>query len=919
MRILSIGVSSYNFNFDNLDDAVGDAKSIISAFATIISDPTMIQSKLLKNPKKENVINGLEWLSEKNNEFNVLYFSGHAYRHDYNDSVALVCADSNSNNTFSFINGQDIGNILCKSLYSTILVILDCCFAEDIAKDISSRIGHNVEGIVILASSRKGMLSYKPINMHTHSNGYSEKNSFFTRNLIIGLLGISKITSLSELDINNLAELARFEALRLNGEEPTIIQQGIVRNIKLITLSKIYIPNLSVVKNVELTKNLPRKIGVHGSRGENAYCMINSIISDYVSLCGIGEASYNLSKKISGESEKPVILESVYDKRIIEQKNNRIVIGLLGRNPSKIINTYFQEIIKLPQIDMISLLNLNDNLIKNLYFEDYHNIINQYSFDSVELAKLAITSINLNKDKNITLNDLDNIVSSFLKIIFSSEVNMIICGILSVTPSYMMSINLLTNYLEKCLIIKKGKSRKIIQNLRNHGIITINNGRIGITDEIREKVFNNVYEIGMQHYVQLISKTLDQEKAHFRRLEAMVCMCASIEDALCKKRVPNYDLINILSKTGSELYYYLDIETSCNLLNNLISFSAYKEMSKLWIQLGNTYRLKDSYIEAQTAFLSARKKAKTEEEYLEAKIGLVSVNKNLNNGLRSINNTFFEMKKRKNFEGDFPIYEAKALFQQGNIAFAASKWMEALEIYQKAESLLDINLRSHTSLLIDVWKGLGDVILHMGIEYEIANNLCTMMIDLAAKNVIPYMDNRAHAKICQYTGDVLRYQSCINYKTKNELLKVSNWWYNKASEIYRNNNLQLGILLSEFRKVQNQFISNKISDLPDKIIALKNSFHLLSNNNWENKCNILLIAFDYCGYKIPPKYKKDAITSLLENAKEKDLSPYHHAWVNLLIENKKDDAITDFLKIGAQHLSNGLKTQKIDLWIGNEL
>ena len=240
--------------------------------------------------------------------------------------------------------------------------------------------------------------------------------------------------------------------------------------------------------------------------------------------------------------------------------------------------------------------------------------------------------------------------------------------------------------------------------------------------------------------------------AGFRRRQVFAALCAALEDRTFRTPV----VVDALQRAGRELAYWAGPRATTSLFGDVLSDPEYEKAPLLWLRLGDAKRLMDDYLGARDAFNGALNLAVREVERSEATIGIASAVKNLDGGTTQLEAALQDLDPVSRSSGGTPQVAARALFQRGNLLFSSSRWADALSAYSEAEELLDKRDWTHTSLLLDVWKGKGDIHLHRG-DIEAASELLTISLDLVGARATTGVDGRAHAKLSQYAGDVWRH------------------------------------------------------------------------------------------------------------------------------------------------------------------
>ena len=336
----------------------------------------------------------------------------------------------------------------------------------------------------------------------------------------------------------------------------------------------------------------------------------------------------------------------------------------------------------------------------------------------------------------------------------------------------------------------------------------------------------------------------------------------------------------------------------------------------MWLRLGDAKRLMDDYLGARDAFNSALNLAVREVERSEATIGIASAVKNLDGGTTQLEAALHDLDPLSRLWGGTPQVAARALFQQGNLLFSSSRWVDAFSAYSQAEELLDKRDWTHASLLLDVWKGKGDIHLHRG-DIEAASELLTISLDLAGARATTGVDGRAHAKLCQYAGDVWRHGMFGGAVFSRMASEGALWWYSLSEDLYSANGLELGTLLTRFRRAQVDFGMGRLDEALADFLQLRRRFAALRNALWELKADVMICLI--CRESELP-LERLGMASLLNVSRyegEGNLSSYQAAWVGLAL-GVVQPSIDLFAGIGALGIADRLQREGPGVWLGSE-
>ncbi len=182
--VLSMGVSRYQDNNNNLSQTTKDAKHFKEIMANHTKDITILTSKYAN---KENVLEKLRALANRAQKGDkiIVFFSGHGY------PGGIVCYDK----TLTY---QEINDILSKSEASAKICFIDACHSgsvNDVRDNTQKYKAPTTGNIIYMMSSR--------------ADEYSMENAwvghgFFTQALIKGLRGKADANNDKKITVNEL-------------------------------------------------------------------------------------------------------------------------------------------------------------------------------------------------------------------------------------------------------------------------------------------------------------------------------------------------------------------------------------------------------------------------------------------------------------------------------------------------------------------------------------------------------------------------------------------------------------------------------------------------------------------------------------------------------------------------------------------
>lgn len=920
VRLLAVGVEHSDTSLQTLITAENDAVSIVNAFRDLLHDTNDFQEKVLISPTRESLVDGLQWLTSKTDDLLIFYYSGHAHRNNVG-AASLYCRDSVEQNPTTRLSAENIGEILANSSMSTIWIIADCCFAEDVAIGIRSQLSWRQQGFLSHSSAASGILTIGTSVATSYGDfSLSKTNSPFTRSFLLALSGVARVNdSVTPLD---LMELIYFEARRLNATIPVLLLQGpcphISRHLSLPVVENTknkYSIDIVGLKYSKVPVESGRWIAIEGTRGTLAtQFAIRKSGGDCVTGYGFGPATFQLTKDEVRTQKSSVIINNLNLNHHGFLDSSIPVFGILGENsypsdfPATPQLTLQVPYLDLEQVDLLTSrhprLKDNERIGKSL------EIITDYSADSIEMALFSANAIKSYGEVPKSVDDIGEIVSQQLKRMSANSIYRVTLEILANAPEMPLSLYCVSAFLS----YKLGRSQKYIADtLSNEDSLGLCFGsNVWLPPPLRRYIVKSDGEANV--YSEWLNWSLDNISGVLRKTP-LSSLCASLEN---DEIIDEGSLIG-LRKHGLELTYWLGPKVSVDLLENVLNDENACADPEIILHFGDALRMADHYIQAEHIFKTAADLSLNKALQMRANVGRLSARKNREIDTRSITSLLSDAEDRlspADLSGSRAT-AARALFQRANLNFARSSWDAALESYGAAENLLIPSEWAHTLLLLDVWKGQGDVLLHLN-RIDGANRSLTKMLDLAAAHKVAAIDPRSHAKLCQFAGDVTRHMaSCEEDVKTSSLVSDSNWWYAKALELYSQHGLELGVGITRFRMAQNCILFDKISDAFNRFVALKIDFKRLGNLLWEFKSDVMTTLLANQLMTSQPISSIGA-TQIVDRAVRGDgLSTYQRAWSHMSL-GEMDEACVLFAELGANHIPERLKSEGIGEWLGGE-
>lgn len=887
---------------------------MFSALSNIMSGSGAIDVRRLLEPTRMELGEGLQWLAESSSDLLILYYSGHAQQYT-SGSTYLICSDSEPQNVISAMGARDIGQMLSGARDSTLWLILDCCYAEDVVGEIREGLPWDVGGVIAHVSSGKGLITVNQRSGTHVFSGLAANNSSFTRSLLLALNGIGQQSSdFSPMRAN---ELAYFEATRLDCASPVLSFHGLCREFRLSLARRVSLDPFGVrtdERNMKINRrreNLLRSV-VSGSLGQWSFRYARGLYAaPSVIGYGRGLATLSLTANATDNINGTLFIKGVSHTFLRKiQDADFPVVGTV--EPGETTDTNELPLpwkrLHLPRITAQDLeLSIAHNEFGDLDARISKDLekVSTFAEDSWEAACFALRSLSSRKESGLSSSEIQALVHLELGSLLESPLVDQAIRILASTPWVPVSRRLICSYIEACTGVPYLLVERAIQELVLSGICICSHGTMWIPPRMRESLsLHSSINDGIKFLEWSLSTARGTDRRH-----GLALLAGYLEDPGWR----NSRVVKLLASVGTEFTVWLGARTASELYRGLISCSDVDDRTDLYLNLGDALRLSDDYMGSERAFRAARSSSRTESQRLRSDVGIVSARKNSSVRKADLGGMLRRLRRIDSAGGgpSVSLLAARSLFQSANLLFAQSNWSGAEANYAEAADILDAEEFSHGALLIDIWKGQGDIHLHQG-EIPEAHRLLTSMLDLASLRSVSALDPRLHAKISQYAGDIHRHE-CLGIAGKSH---AAYWWYRLAADIYRREGLALGMLITEFRLAQLALLQERLAEGMGEIIRIRELFSSLGNLLWIYKCNVLIALFGSV-FKCYQPVAAAAKHAVLDRLSGRGLSTYQRGW-GLLAFGDTLGAVACFKEVGANSLANSLHVNAPGGWLGAE-
>ena len=244
LRALLVGVNQYaSPRLAKLDFAAKDATDLAAFFmAQEHKSYSKVELKALRDAKRLEVLDGLEWLEKGSEEgdINLLFLAGHGMT-DERQHFYYMAADSDPDKARGTGVSRDELLRTIRNLKGTRVVMLDACHSgasADAAPAAPSRvdmnrlaneIGDNTLGVLLYASARGRQYSYERAEWG---------NGAFTRAVLDGLAGAADSGKLGYVETDELGVYVRRRVMAMTRglQEPVRVKPDAAPEMKIVLL-----------------------------------------------------------------------------------------------------------------------------------------------------------------------------------------------------------------------------------------------------------------------------------------------------------------------------------------------------------------------------------------------------------------------------------------------------------------------------------------------------------------------------------------------------------------------------------------------------------------------------------------------------------------------------------------------------------
>ena len=906
-RALFVAVSGTDdTSLPTLSHAPEDAKTARQVFEEALDFGQTVEARVVIDPKIDTLRDALDWLAAGEG-LSVFYYSGHGLRR--HGQVALAAADSNSLREDSLLGASELARSFRYSDSSQLLVLLDCCFAEAIAVGIAGTVRDGGPSVFAIAAADILSLAHAENANRRRRTTTSPGLSPFTAALVVGLQGVASLGQ-GDVDLGDVFELISAESVRLGFPPPALLRSGTARepdlrfrlpeDPRVFDLSD---ASFAGVSSADPLMDRPLT-WVVGSEGRRSLAVAGSLANGRAS--DILDARDALTVDLSLfrlRGQKPsggrlyIGVTSDSHELAREAASSGTVIAVTRSLP---VGTVEDAVVRVPTVtsnEIVFAAGLAERRELAL-FEQASPAIAEYAGDSIERAVIATRAV-LAEPEASGGSLAQRLKAHFLAETAAPHKKLVYSLLAFVSGSYLPKGGV-TDYVATRVGLPMQQVSEAVAQMARAGVIQ-ESGRWVRTIAPRRDVepWPNTPE--------LFAELMDHVWRHPRsdtRLQLMLAM-ASLFSGLVRSAAVDDASLRLLSDYGRDL---IDCAGPANMLPLIEAVIAVRNddvPSDIYVHKGDALRLSDDYVGAATAFSLARDRSLTQLGRLRADVGLMSAKKNdlTDEGLLR------ELSRQRSYEAMTPAKSsasvlAQSLHHYGNVQYAVTDWGEALDAYVAAERLLDSNDLSHSAILLDLWKGQADIHLHRG-QLDEATVLLSSSLDLAGASGSVFLDGRAHAKLLQFAGDVMRHFAFEPTRTA-QSIEVAQWWYLRSAAIYKRSGLRLGWLISRFRLHQSQMVAGRLRDAQFGFADLWREFARIPNPLWEFKSAVFIcLSSPPASVALPAL--SEAVQLIQERLESATISRYQQQWGKVALASIAGDSLapfaTGFREIGANLLS----------------
>jgi WD40 repeat protein len=239
LYVLSIGVSKYDRTEFQLDFPAKDARDIATALGNqeggIYRE---VDTKLLENPDKNEVLGGLDWIEAQvtAKDVAVVFLAGHGVN-DRNGKYHFLPANANPDNLRRTAVDYGIIRDVLSNLPGKVLAFIDTCHSGNV---MGSRRGAKADLDKIamdLASAENGVIVFASSTGSQYSlEDSSWNNGAFTKALVEGFTGKADYTKDKKITINELDLYLseRVKKLTNNRQTPTTSKPKTIQDFPVV-------------------------------------------------------------------------------------------------------------------------------------------------------------------------------------------------------------------------------------------------------------------------------------------------------------------------------------------------------------------------------------------------------------------------------------------------------------------------------------------------------------------------------------------------------------------------------------------------------------------------------------------------------------------------------------------------------------
>ncbi|WP_431230646.1 hypothetical protein [Paenarthrobacter nicotinovorans] len=541
--------------------------------------------------------------------------------------------------------------------------------------------------------------------------------------------------------------------------------------------------------------------------------------------------------------------------------------------------------------------------------------VREFSFDSLELSLVAAQMIVEEKYEGVASNEIAQAVNDQVVKFAADDAGRSIIAMFAHAAGDLLPLDLLIVYLASDLMGAEAQIASQLSWLIGHGFAERRQGWIRTTRRMATLLGSMDLGSDSSQYVRFLNFCMEKSSGVDQQ-QTVANLGRFVEQIRVSDQL-NGEILRLVELYGREIVYWAGPLGSISFFSEVLKSTEASRSSHIHVHLGDAYRLADQYDLSRGAHEKAISLAATNAQLILARAGSLSARKNDSHRTPEFESLLKSSRSIASNRQGAGKTVAQLLFQRGNILFASSQWDAADAAYRDAASLLDSERSTQASLLIDVWKGLGDVAVHKGSSAAAGRHLSNIL-DLSARHLIPYIDPRSHAKILQFAGDVTRHQSGLDAdRTDSNLLDVAVWWYSRSVEVYDQSGLALGSLISRFRLAQCTLLEEDHGRAGREFFELADEFREMNNPLWTYKAKLMfLLCSDLEGANSHfSETCRNGVNEVLEVA---EMSEYQQLWGRLVAvgDGSRPEVSRGFSSLGAHWLAESLRKRNIGSWIG---